>query len=123
MPPKSILIVEDNADLRSLYKQAVEMEGYEPLVAGNGLEALEILRTTNPDPKVIILDLMMPVMDGYAFLDFLRQRADADRFGVLVVSADFEVPDTVAQHPGVIGVLHKPFDLGDVLRVVHAFQQ
>lgn len=116
-----ILVVEDNPDIRDTMRELLEVEGHRVITACNGQEGLDALAHTRSG-CLIVLDLMMPVMDGYEFLELLRQRADADRFGVLVVSADFDVPSTVAEHPGVLGVLRKPFELGDVLRVVHDFQ-
>ena len=59
---KKILIVEDEEGLRLLYKEELEAEGYEILIAGNGREAIQQLEEGNPD--LIILDIVMPVMNG-----------------------------------------------------------
>jgi len=59
---KKILVVEDEESLRLLYEEELKAEGYEVLTAGNGREAIELLETGKPD--LIILDIVMPVMDG-----------------------------------------------------------
>ncbi len=62
-----ILVVDDDADIRYALVEALEGEGYGALSAANGLEALEVLRILPKPPSVILLDLMMPVMDGWQF--------------------------------------------------------
>ena len=65
---KKILVVEDEEGLRLLYKEELEAEGYEVLTAGNGREAIQQLETGRPD--LVILDIVMPVMDGMEALGF-----------------------------------------------------
>jgi DNA-binding response OmpR family regulator len=57
-----ILIVEDDANLRFLYSEELKEEGYDPIVAKNGKEAMQFLRSIKPD--LVVLDIVMPVMDG-----------------------------------------------------------
>ena len=64
-PARSVLVVEDHADLREMLAVLLESEGFQVQVARNGREALDILRATRP--SVILLDLMMPVMTGDEF--------------------------------------------------------
>lgn len=83
---EAVLIVEDDPDLRAMMEQMLHLEGFTTLTATNGQEAL-ILLCTGASVKVILLDLMMPVMDGWEFRR--RQRADP-RFAdipVVVMSA------------------------------------
>jgi two-component system, response regulator, stage 0 sporulation protein F len=68
----SILIVEDNQSLRSLYSEELRDEGYRTMLAASGKEALEILKTHKPD--LIILDIVMPVMDGMEALGLIVSR-------------------------------------------------
>src|SRR4026209_1380362 len=68
-----VLIVEDDQDLREMMAQLLTLEGYEAATVGNGREALEYLHG-RPNPHVILLDLMMPVMDGWEF----HRRMEAD---------------------------------------------
>jgi CheY-like chemotaxis protein len=70
-----ILIIEDSHDILDLLRQLFEYENYNVKCASNGLEALQILRTSSHLPFLIFLDLMMPVMDGYQFR--AEQLADA----------------------------------------------
>ena len=69
---KRVLVVDDDPDIRELLFTALEDEGFEVVPAGNGEEALAIIKTFRPD--VIVLDLMMPVMDGWQFAAELRNR-------------------------------------------------
>src|SRR5207248_455101 len=73
---KRVLVVDDDPDIRELLFTALEDEGFEVVPAGNGQEALAIIKTFRPD--VIVLDLMMPVMDGWQFAHELRARDERD---------------------------------------------
>jgi CheY-like chemotaxis protein len=82
-----VLVVEDDPDIRATLCEALEDHGYTPAAACNGVEALAYLRGNNERPCLILLDLMMPVMDGQAFR--AEQRADPAlaSIPVVVVSA------------------------------------
>lgn len=82
-----VLVVEDDPDIRATLCEALEDHGYTAVPASNGAEALDYLRRTNERPCLILLDLMMPVMDGQTFR--AEQRADAAiaQIPVVVVSA------------------------------------
>lgn len=69
---RSILIIEDEKAIRETFRLALEMEGYQVNEASNGKEGLEAL-STMPRPCVILLDLMMPVMNGWAFIRALEE--------------------------------------------------
>src|SRR5436190_13333263 len=107
MPP--VLLVDDDAAVRRSIARFLEFEGFVVVEAGNGLEALAYLRT-GAGASVIVLDLRMPVMDGWAFrreqrLDPLLEHipvvilsgADADRFPELGAAEAFEKPVRMAQ--------------------------
>ena len=64
---KTILIVEDDLEIRQSMQEILEEEGYTVLSAKNGSEGLQILNDTSPLPGLVFLDLMMPVLDGYSF--------------------------------------------------------
>jgi CheY-like chemotaxis protein len=66
---KRILVVEDNDDIRDLLVQVLDEEGYEVDCAENGKEALEKLAARPSDPSLVLLDLMMPTMNGWEFLE------------------------------------------------------
>ena len=82
-----VLVVEDDPDIRATLCEALEDNGYTAVPAGNGVEALDYLRHTSDRPCLILLDLMMPVMDGQTFR--AEQRADStiSEIPVVVISA------------------------------------
>ncbi len=79
----NILVVDDHAHIRRLYEYTLEKNGYKPFTASNGREALELLETNHID--LIVLDVMMPEMDGYTFLRMLRD--GGSEIPVLVITA------------------------------------
>lgn len=108
----SILIVDDDQDVREILAQLLEDEGYSVASASNGREALERLETL-PRPVLMILDLMMPVMSGWEVMDVLRREDKRQDVRVAIASAvpNPEVPDADA-------VLRKPIDLDNLLDTV-----
>ena len=113
---KVVLIVEDDPDIREVLEEMLDAGGHQVLTASNGREALTVLARVTL-PCLLLLDLMMPVMSGFAFLEELHQRPDKDRVSVLLISANAQVEHT-AQGTGVVGFVRKPFDLDDVLALV-----
>jgi CheY-like chemotaxis protein len=109
-----ILVVDDAPDIRLILSVALRDVGYGVETAVDGQDALKLLRSTTRQPCVILLDLMMPVMDGWAFLT--EQQADEAlaAIPVIIVSA---IPTTLeaAQAAGARAVLRKPLDF-DALR-------
>ncbi|MBX6365992.1 MAG: response regulator, partial [Gemmatimonadetes bacterium] len=86
-----ILVIEDNADLAFGLRNNLEIEGHEVDLAGNGAEAFEMAARAAPD--LVILDLMLPGMDGYELLRRLRQ--DGDALPILVLTARSEEADRI----------------------------
>lgn len=80
------MIVEDDVDIRELFADVLEAGGYRVVQAGNGREALDLLRA-GAAPALILLDLMMPVMSGAELLDILRHDPELARVPVVIVSA------------------------------------
>jgi signal transduction histidine kinase/DNA-binding response OmpR family regulator len=80
-----LLVVEDDAETRNMLRRAAEKHGWQVMEAENGLVGLE--RLAGKKPGAILLDLMMPEMDGFAFLDELRRRPDCRHVPVIVVTA------------------------------------
>jgi CheY-like chemotaxis protein len=115
--PPRVLVVDDDPDILSTIQQILAVEGYTVTPARNGVEALEALN--GPRPAVILLDLMMPVMDGWEF----RRRMllhPASQTPVIVVSADRDISRkaaSIAAH----GYIAKPFDLDVLLQEVGRF--
>ena len=111
---KHLLVVEDEANIRELVAAWLRDEGFTVTTAANGAEAMEHLRVVRPD--AIVLDLMMPIMDGWAFAEACHRLALPVRIPILVVSAAYGLPQAAERlRPfGVRACLAKPFDL-DVL--------
>lgn len=115
---KVILVVEDDEPIREAMKEALEEEGpYEVVTACNGKEALELLDGME-HPSLILLDLMMPVMDGAEFLENKRQRGDLEDVPVVVVSAWARDTGPI---PGVAELVSKPIQLDALLGTVERY--
>jgi CheY-like chemotaxis protein len=111
-----ILIVEDDFDIREALTQILEEEGYAVRGASHGREALDLVAGAGA-PKLILLDLMMPVMNGWQFrAEQLKDPALAP-VPVLVISADPQVQSKAASL-GAAGLLRKPISLDDLLQAV-----
>ena len=111
-----ILVVEDDASIRTTVAEALEDMGYLVETASNGAEALAKVREDGF--AAIVLDLMMPVMTGWEFLDACGEDLLAEQIPVAVVSAAY-APGAVASRPAVSAVLSKPFDLDVLEAIVH----
>jgi CheY-like chemotaxis protein len=92
-PHCPVLIVEDDEDLREMMAHLLTLEGFEAATAANGREALEYLQTSRPE--VILLDLMMPVMDGFVFLEELQRRPGLGNVPVVVLTAKQLSPEEI----------------------------
>jgi CheY-like chemotaxis protein len=111
-----ILIVEDDDDIREALTQILELEGYVVREAVNGREALDIC-AEDPPPHLILLDLMMPVMDGWQFRSEQMKDPRLAKIPVVVISADAGVHEKVASL-GAASVLPKPISLDRLLKAV-----
>jgi CheY-like chemotaxis protein len=109
-----VLVVDDDPDILDAVCDILEGEGYRVARARHGLEALERLEAERP--SLVLLDLMMPVMDGPAFAAALRQRRMERPVPVVVISADGNPQK--AQAVGAQGYLAKPFDIDALLAQV-----
>jgi len=106
---KRVLVVDDDASIRELLSTVLEDDGYEVVPAANGEDALAVCARWRPD--VIVLDLMMPVMDGWTFAKRLRERDDIP---IVVLSAANDL-DRHAKSVGAREVIGKPFDLDQLI--------
>ena len=112
-----ILVIEDNRNLATGLRNNLEIEGYEVEIASDGTSGLTLARTTHPD--LIVLDLMLPGMDGYRVLRTLRD--DGVDIPVLILSARGEETDKVLGfHLGADDYVAKPFGLLELLARVDA---
>ena len=112
-----VLIVEDDADLREMMAQILALEGFTPATANNGRDALDYLRAAEL-PRLILLDLMMPVMDGW---EFQRERQRDPRLAALPVLVLTALDEARASDATTDGYMKKPLDFDTLLNVVHRY--
>jgi len=118
MPCRDILVVEDDLDLSDSLRDALEDEGYRVATAHNGREGLDALRRQGRHPCVVLLDLMMPVMNGWQFLEVKGHEGELAPIPVVVVSACSERASVARETAGFIP---KPIDIEQLLALVHRF--
>lgn len=115
---KLIMVVEDDTMIRETLKYVLEMEGFRAVVVGNGREALDYLKSSTSRPDLILLDLMMPIMNGYEFRAEQLKDHDLSNIPTVVVSAD----RSFHQNPqeGFFKTLKKPIELDELLKVLNS---
>ena len=111
-----ILIVDDNEDIQEVLGTYVAKEGFEPVVAKEGFEALELFKKT--DPSVILLDVMMPGMDGYRVCQKIREDSDVPIILVTAKGEDYE--RVMGLDIGADDYIVKPFSGNEVMARVRA---
>ncbi len=116
---KTILVVEDDDDIRNAIVDLLENEGYTTEAAINGKDALDKLRAIDHKPCLVLLDMMMPIMNGRDFLDEVMKDSRLAPIPVLIVSAVADKSNT----EGSVGFLKKPIDIDVVLKVVSQYCQ
>jgi CheY-like chemotaxis protein len=112
----AVLIVEDNDDLRDLEVEVLTGEGHDVIAVPNGLQALMVLAEVKP--KLILLDLMLPVVSGWQVLAELRANPALSDIPVVVISACAE--DALRN---VVPVLHKPISIDDLKSAVRRYSR
>jgi DNA-binding response OmpR family regulator len=117
-----ILVVDDEPQVVWMLQFSLEAEGYQTLSARDGRAALDEVREHHP--SVVLLDIMMPVMDGWAFLEELQALPVDERPRVIVVSARSSLRDRAkAAELGADAFVAKPFNVDDLLVVLHDIEQ
>ena len=114
---KNILIIEDDSAVRQTIREILEIHGYCVFEAADGREGMERLREIAPEPCLVLLDLMMPVMNGWEFLD--SQRSDPKLKDIPVVICTAYHESAKAIHPS--AVVPKPVQLDQLLGAVQKF--
>ncbi|HTJ10073.1 MAG TPA: response regulator [Candidatus Binataceae bacterium] len=112
----TILVVEDEDQARTFLTEILNFEGFKALGFANGAEALDYLRTSAA-PCLIVLDILMPVMDGRQFRAAMLQQPRFAEIPVVVVTA---LDSSTADDLKAVRVLRKPLDIGALLNVVRA---
>jgi two-component system, chemotaxis family, chemotaxis protein CheY len=116
---KTVLVVDDDRDIRDVLTDALEAEGYRVITAADGQEALDWLRQRVARPCVILLDLMMPRLDGIQFRTEVLNDPELAVLPVVVLSADPSIISG-AKSLNFSGSLRKPVALEALLAAVHA---
>ena len=116
-PSQPVLVVEDHDDVRDMLETLLAVDGYQVRTAAHGRQALESIE--REPPCVILLDVMMPVMDGVAFARALRGAADpaVAQTPIVLVTAVSDA-DKVRQQTGALDVIPKPIDMDKVVQTV-----
>ena len=114
--PRKVLIVEDDTNIAELLHLYLEKEGFDTAVAGDGGKGVELFRAFRPD--LVLLDIMLPVMDGWSVLKKIREN---DKTPVIMLTAKGETQDKVAGlEGGADDYIVKPFEMKEVLARIHA---
>jgi len=109
-----ILIVEDDENIRDMLQTALEMKAYRLSFASDGLEALELLQTITP--SLVLLDLHLPRMDGYAVLEILERQWPELSPRIIITTADAQAAARLAQKS--IKIIPKPFSLQAIYALI-----
>lgn len=113
----TVLVVEDNPDLRRLYAIGLNRHGYKVKLASNGAEALD--RVEHERPDVILLDIVMPVMSGLELLEKISGRDDVPSIPVVVITGHSQ-NDEARAHPAVAAWLVKPVTIHELIEAINA---
>jgi len=115
---KKILIIEDDEDLHLIYRLYLQGESYQILQARNGREGLEILAHEKPD--LILLDMIMPVMDGEDFIQKFRFEKNEYGIPIIIASVNDKIPPRLLEKGKIQTVLRKPFPVEVLLKEIEA---
>lgn len=116
---KKILVIEDDTSIRELLVELLESEGYVVSSAINGLDGLKSLETNGP-PDLILIDLMMPVMDGYSFRTEQLKHNVWSKIPTVVMSAEANAKEKMKAFQ-VSAFLSKPVELETILKTIAAY--
>ena len=113
---KRVLVIDDDLPIRGMLAAALRQHGYQVLLAGDGAEGQRALTIHHPD--VILLDLAMPDVNGWDFLQRLQETGHLGRIPIIVVSAHVRVEPQALLQMGVSAILPKPFNLPDLIDLI-----
>src|SRR6478609_797127 len=113
---KRVLVIDDDLPLRGMLAAALRQHGFQVLLAGDGAEGQRALTIHNPD--VVLLDLAMPDVNGWDFLQRLQETGHLGKVPIIVVSAHLHVDPQAILQMGVKAILPKPFNLPELIDVI-----
>ncbi len=114
MPERPILVVDDDPTILATVSEVLDMEGFAVVTATNGAEALAAVDQRRP--SLVLLDMRMPVLDGWGFMRAVRERGLTLTVVVMTAAADAR---RWGREIGAQAVLAKPFDIDELVRAVH----
>ena len=115
MGGKTILLAEDDQDIRDVVQEVLEERGYDVIPARTGRQALDVLALDEAArPAAVILDLMMPIVTGWQVLEEMRQRPELEKIPVIILTAVSQDMPT-----GATAILRKPFDINELLSLLN----
>ena len=113
---ETVLVVDDDPEIRESLSELLDHRGYSVLQAENGRRALDVLKTVPPQtPCIVVLDLAMPVLDGHQFLKYRAEDPVLRRIPVVVVSANPRPPQPLE---GIEAYLQKPLEPDVLLEII-----
>jgi DNA-binding response OmpR family regulator len=113
---KRVLVIDDDMPLRGMLAAALRQHGFQVLLAGDGEEGQRALKIH--DPNVILLDLAMPKVNGWDFLQRLQETGWLGRVPIIVLSAHLHVDPQAVLQMGVAAILPKPFNLPELIDLI-----
>lgn len=118
---KRVLVIDDDLPLRGMLAAALRQHGFQVLLAGDGGEGHRALKLHKPD--VILLDLAMPEVNGWDFLQRLQETGQLGKIPIIVVSAHLRVDPQAVLQMGVSAILPKPFNLAELIDLIEHLSQ
>ncbi len=113
---KRVLVIDDDLPLRGMLAAALRQHGFQVLLAGDGAEGQRALNIHHP--HVVLLDLAMPDVNGWDFLQRLKETGHLGKVPIIVVSAHLRVDPQALLRMGVAAILPKPFHLPDLIELI-----
>lgn len=113
---KRVLVVDDDMPLRGMLSAALRQKGFQVLLAGDGDEAQRAMALH--DPHIVLLDLAMPGVNGWDFLQRLKETGRIGQTPIIVISAHLRVEPQAVLQMGAAAILPKPFNLEDLIALI-----
>ncbi len=113
---KRVLVIDDDLPLRGMLAAALRKHGFQVLLAGDGAEGQRALNIHNPE--IVLLDLAMPEVNGWDFLQRLQETGHLGKVKIIVLSAHLHVDPQAILKMGVAAILPKPFNLRELIELI-----
>lgn len=113
---KKVLVIDDDLPLRGMLAAALRQHGFQVLLAGDGGEGRRALNIHNP--HVVLLDLAMPEVNGWDFLQRLKETGHMGKIPIIVLSAHLRIDPQAVLQMGVAAILPKPFNLTELIDLI-----